>query len=125
MNPIKIRYTCVKKLTTFSQVFTMEEIEHGHAAYWMRVNLTSSGEVHRDLWTGAFDEKEKEVFGGDEIFVQYRESFLHGEVKWLDSGWKIVFNSATMVPPIYLFQARTFEITGNIHINTINHDYPR
>lgn len=65
MDSIKIRYTCVKKLATFSAVFTLSEIEHGHAAYWMRINLTSSGEVHRDLWTGKADASNNDIFNND------------------------------------------------------------
>lgn len=118
---IKIRYTCVKKSTTFSNVFTLEEIEHGHAAYWMRINIASSGEVYRDLHIGKKDASGNDIFNND--ILDWGDNFP--SKVYYDSDEcafrieELGIKEGEFAPRTHDMESQTNppKILGNVHIN--------
>ena len=115
MNPIKIRYTCVKPKHIFSQIFTLEEIEQGKAAKWMEVNITSSGIVHRDLWIGAQDGNENDIFVNDKL-----KWAINGKVYTMgfeECSFDLIdFDSYEHDWPIAFGNRLEWEVVGNIYL---------
>lgn len=120
MESIKIRYTCVKELNTFSEVFTLKEIEKGHVAHWMRVNGTSWGKVHKDLWTGWNDKNGNEIYCNDLISENGSKPY---QVVWQSHAGEWIMQSLEegrgYRNMAYDYAQRDYEIVGNVHLPKI------
>jgi hypothetical protein len=69
MQEIKIRYTVRRQNGfVFSEIFTLEQIEKGEVAEWIKINYINTDDLHKDIFTSKQDKSYNKPFI---IFAKY------------------------------------------------------
>ena len=107
----KIRYTCIKPLSTFSKIFTLEEIEQGKAKQWMDINVVFMGDLHKDFWTGLQDKNGTDIYEHDILQYSYNK-----DTKTKETFTEIVeWDDMSEYSGFTIHKGMEFEVIGNKH----------
>jgi len=119
MRERKFRYTCVKPLLTFSQIFHIDKIEKGEVALWKERNATHVGVVNISEYIGVNDKNGTEIYEDDivQFWTQSTIGSLNGiiEVVEYNNGACMPFWDGKYIDDEQgdWFEDNTIEVIGN------------
>jgi hypothetical protein len=118
---MKIRYTCQRENGfTFSEIFTIEQLEVGEAETWFAFNFVDRTNVHRDLFTSYKDEEKTDIYENDIVIKNmgskgYSEPML---VVFENGGFRLSPNRSILHDDLVMHLLNSaFKVIGNKYSN--------
>ena len=119
MREIKFRYTCKRDNGhTFSEVFSLEQIEAGDAKKWIEANFVGMFHLTKSEYTGTKDKNDKEIYEGDVVDIethQDREVLYY--VAYDGCCWFLKGNPTFDEDYLTNFMPDELQVIGNIYEN--------